>query len=419
LRNHIFHAGKTLSNIPDFKSCSDTISEELDKLSSKLLFSDNKEGGEYIKKAGSAILKTLEPLKIFITLTCPHGLSEAEDLTEERSEVFRLREISLHMSYPLRKDDSIKEELDGLQKKTDIMAFLPFFSLLSGEEIEKIASRVKLRKYEAGSVLFNEGQEAEELYVIKSGEVKIYREKGRRREDFVTLDKGDMFGEMGIITGNPRGFSAGVFSKKSEIYVIKGEDFFYILRRYPALALNLTEILCKRIDDTNKRLLRHLEDYYFYLKDREKLEKTKKKSEIIASSAFFSGLDAKEIEKISSRFKLVRYEGGTRIFDMGDYSDFLYIIKSGEVTVYKPSHKEIDKRDFARLEKGDILGEMGVISDSDRSFSARVTSDRAEIYRIGKEDFLHILRKYPELSINLAGILCKRIDETNRRLVNM
>ena len=412
LRNHIFHAGRALKNHPDFSSCASSVLDELEELFSNISSSDNKKDGKYLKKAGSAILKSLEPLKIFMFLTCPGGGHSAEGRAS------RLKDISLHMFYPLKEKGQFKEEIKEVKRKADIMAFLPFFSPLSTEEIERISSRVKMRRYEEGAVLFNEGEMGDEVYIIKSGEVKIYKERNGVREDFVSLSKGDMFGEMALISEKPRGFSACISSKKSEIYVTGKEDFFFMLRKYSSLAFNFAKILCERIAITNKRLLGRLEDYYFYMKDRGKLEKARKKSEIMGALSFFDDLSLKEIEKIASKFKYRRYEGGTVIFHMGDCSHYLYILKSGEITVYKPSHIETEKRDFAGLKKGDIFGEMGVISGMARSLSARVTSDNAEVYRMVKEDFLDMVCKYPQLGINLSRVFCNRIDEANRRLLS-
>jgi len=335
-----------------------------------------------------------------------------EELSEEVA-----RKTSLNMECPLIKEGTPEEKLLKAKNKTDILSFVPFFSPLSGKELEKLNPRVKMRKYEEGHVLFNEGDRSEELYIIKFGEVKIFKDERGNVKDYVTLRKGDMFGEMGIIGDVPRSFSAKVFSEKSEIYVIGRDDFFYMFRKYPELSLNFSKILCRRIEETNRRLLGYLEDYFSYIK--EKVTKSRKKSEIVSEVAFFDSLSQKEIESLSSRIKFRKFERPSLIFREGDLSDCVYIIKSGEVEILKEFPESNEARDFVTLGKGDTFGEMGVIGDVPRSLSARLTSFKGEMYVIGKEDFLYIFRKYPDVSLHLARILCRRIDDTNRRLLSI
>ncbi len=108
-----------------------------------------------------------------------------------------------------------------------------------------------MKRYDRNTVLFREGDFSEDVYIIKSGTVKIYN----NTRDFVTLDKGDMFGELGVISDGDRSLSAMVTSEKSDIYVISKNDFFYMLERYPVLITNLIKILCNRLDRATVRLL--------------------------------------------------------------------------------------------------------------------------------------------------------------------
>ena len=97
--------------------------------------------------------------------------------------------------------------------------------------------------------------------------------------------------------------------------------------------------------------------------------------------------------------------------------DRAYIIKSGQISLYYNKNQAV--REFRTLDKGDILGEMAVISDNRRSLSASVLSDRAELYVISKDNFLYVLNHYPELNLNMAKILCDRINILTERLIGI
>lgn len=327
-----------------------------------------------------------------------------------------MREVSLSMACPLAKDYTLKEKMESVSNKTGIMELIPFFTVLRGEDIKGFALKIKLRKYSSGEILFHEGDGSEELYIIKSGEFTVYKENEGTSRDYIKLYKGDMFGEMGVILGLPRSMSVRVSSPSGEVYVITKKDFLAILEKHYELSLNLCRILCKRIEETNKRLFHYLKDYYVYIK--EKVTDSRRKSEIVKGVTLFSILTEKEIERLSHRIKFKRFPVETVLFYEGDRAEDLYIIKSGEVSIYKDLPGG-ERRDYVTLKKGDLFGEMGVITGSPRSFSVKVSSLKSEVYVITKEDFLYMMEKYPHLSLNLAKILSGRIADTNKRLFSL
>ena len=190
-----------------------------------------------------------------------------------------------------------------------------------------------------------------------------------------------------------------------------------MLEKYPSLGINLSKVLCRRIDMATKKLTASLNDDYLYHKDKAELAKMKKKTDIIGMSPFFNVLSKEQLERISSRIRLKRYNKGAVLFNEGDMADDFYIIKSGSISLYYNKNQAL--REFRTLDKGDILGEMAVISDNRRSLSASVISDRAELYVISKDNFLYVLNHYPELNLNMAKILCDRINILTERLLGI
>src|SRR5260221_11164018 len=71
------------------------------------------------------------------------------------------------------------------------------FSLLAGNDIETLRVR-------AGGGIFREGEEADEVFVIKSGYVRI--QVGNRT--MADLTAGNIFGEMALIDSEPRSATA-------------------------------------------------------------------------------------------------------------------------------------------------------------------------------------------------------------------
>ncbi|HPZ07637.1 MAG TPA: cyclic nucleotide-binding domain-containing protein [Candidatus Eremiobacteraeota bacterium] len=149
-----------------------------------------------------------------------------------------------------------KEMVRKILKKAEIIPYIPLFSVLSAKEIDRISERFKYRRYKKSDILFNYGDEADVVFIVKTGEVLLYRElDSENRIEYAILFKADIFGEMGVISGSPRSLSASIYSDMAELYVISREDFLYMLKKYPELAVNLCRILCFRVEEANKRLL--------------------------------------------------------------------------------------------------------------------------------------------------------------------
>ncbi|MEO8706862.1 MAG: cyclic nucleotide-binding domain-containing protein, partial [Kofleriaceae bacterium] len=60
------------------------------------------------------------------------------------------------------------------------------------------------RDFEAGTVLFEEGQPGDYMYVVQSGEIEIRRQVGETERVVAVLPPGEFFGEMAILNGRPR-----------------------------------------------------------------------------------------------------------------------------------------------------------------------------------------------------------------------
>ena len=65
-----------------------------------------------------------------------------------------------------------------------------------------------LTHFPKGHVLFNEGDEGEDMYIIQSGRVAIKKNVPHGETILAMLEKGDFFGEMAILERMPRSATA-------------------------------------------------------------------------------------------------------------------------------------------------------------------------------------------------------------------
>jgi CRP/FNR family transcriptional regulator, cyclic AMP receptor protein len=116
------------------------------------------------------------------------------------------------------------------------------FSVLTGNDIQS-------RSLKAGSVIFREGDEANELFVIKSGQVRI--QIGNRT--VTELGQDSIFGEMALIDNEPRSASA-IAITDVELVPVSEKQFLFLVSQTPYFALKVMRVLAQRLRVTNKTL---------------------------------------------------------------------------------------------------------------------------------------------------------------------
>lgn len=109
------------------------------------------------------------------------------------------------------------------------------------------------RDFKAGTVLFEEGQPGDYMYVVQSGDVEIRRQVGETQRVLAVLPAGEFFGEMAILNGRPRSATA-VVRTDSKLLVIEGKTFEAMLRARPEIALRIIKAIASRLESANQHI---------------------------------------------------------------------------------------------------------------------------------------------------------------------
>jgi CRP-like cAMP-binding protein len=109
------------------------------------------------------------------------------------------------------------------------------------------------RDFPAGTVLFEEGQPGDYMYVVQNGEVEIRRQVGETERVLAVLPPGEFFGEMAILNGRPRSATA-VVKTQARLLVIEGKTFEAMLRARPEIALRIIKSLATRLESANQHV---------------------------------------------------------------------------------------------------------------------------------------------------------------------
>jgi len=121
------------------------------------------------------------------------------------------------------------------------------FAELAPADIQLIASHGVARRYPKGSVLINEGDESDSLYVILEGKVRVYLSDDSGKEVILrTQGSGEYFGELAIIDSAPR--SASVITvETTRVSLVTRAGFEQCMREHEDLALQLIRSLATRV----------------------------------------------------------------------------------------------------------------------------------------------------------------------------
>ena len=109
------------------------------------------------------------------------------------------------------------------------------------------------RKIPPGTVLFNEGDRGEEMYILQAGRVKISKRIRGVEKTLATLEKGEFFGEMAILNDKPRSASAETI-EECELLMIDRKTFDALIRGNAEIAVRFIKRLADRLRETNDQM---------------------------------------------------------------------------------------------------------------------------------------------------------------------
>jgi CRP-like cAMP-binding protein len=162
-----------------------------------------------------------------IPLSVPALTAFVEERDQERAKLHHEREIA--------------QRLGALN-----LAQVELFREMNDEERRKLAERLSFAPFMKGELMTRQGAEAHWLYILTKGsaEVIVSTDAGVHKT-VATLHAGDFFGEMSLLTGEPRSASLKAL-EESECYRLDRQAFADILHGRPEIAHYLSALLARR-----------------------------------------------------------------------------------------------------------------------------------------------------------------------------
>ena len=140
-----------------------------------------------------------------------------------------------------------------------VLKGVSIFSGLSEQEFAFLTSHLLQRKYAAGELIFGEGDPCAGLYVVQSGNVRIYKSSASGREQVLSIDgPGSSIAELPVFDGGTYPASAQAVSDSTLLFFSR-QDFQSLCLQHPRVALRVLQVIGGRL----RRLVGIIEELSF------------------------------------------------------------------------------------------------------------------------------------------------------------
>jgi CRP/FNR family transcriptional regulator, cyclic AMP receptor protein len=158
---------------------------------------------------------------------------------------------------------------------------VPLFESLDDEAAHELCELLETVDRKSGALLFRAGDEADGLYVIEEGRVRIFvRAKDGHEVTLTELQRGDFFGEMALLDDKPRSADARVV-ENARLAVLSRDHFLSFTRSNANVALEMLTALTNRLRQTDE-LLRHTSTRNVNVEEAAQLTLADRAADVIA-----------------------------------------------------------------------------------------------------------------------------------------
>ena len=135
--------------------------------------------------------------------------------------------------------------------KSKFIRDIPAFVELTDEQSNLLAARLGVQTFDRSDLIFDQGSMGSTLYIIVDGQVRIFTVNETGQELAVTIfRKGDFFGELALLDGQPRSASAEAMQVTTTL-TLHRSGFLDLIGTCPPVAVAVLEALASRLRHTN------------------------------------------------------------------------------------------------------------------------------------------------------------------------
>ena len=260
---------------------------------------------------------------------------------------------------------------------------LPFLSELTQESFTAVARSLTILRLKDGDMVMRQGDAGDSLFLVASGELRVFVNTPAGPKDVAHLFENTLFGEMALITGQPRTASVAVVGEADVIEVSKSA-----LMQVTAGVSSVREALDRF---SRERLIKNL----------------------LQTSPLFVPFTKSQQGELLRRFEGHEMQAGVDIVREGERGQGLFLILAGEVDVI--SHAtSANPVNLARLRAGDMFGEMSLVTDQPTSATVRAATATTVLY-LAREYVERLAEAVPEVQAYFEQLALNRARDNTLR----
>ncbi|MBI4511871.1 MAG: mechanosensitive ion channel [Deltaproteobacteria bacterium] len=151
---------------------------------------------------------------------------------------------TLYMNQVTSIEASVQEQQEFLDRM-DALARIDLLGRLDPSERELLAEGMRRVKFAAGEMIIRQGDPGDSLYLIQNGSVGVRLSVDGAQKEVAALAPGDFFGEMSLVTGEPR---TATCTAKTDVtcYLVDHASFQRLLDARPKIADEISSLLATR-----------------------------------------------------------------------------------------------------------------------------------------------------------------------------
>jgi CRP-like cAMP-binding protein/tetratricopeptide (TPR) repeat protein len=240
------------------------------------------------------------------------------------------------------------------------LAATPLFAGLPHEALESLVTKLHLVQLSSNEVLFHEGDPGDALYVIVEGEVSVSAE-GPPRVEMARLGAGSFIGEVALMTDQPRSATVSA-TQDSELLRIDRPTLSHVLATHGEVLAAVLRFVRDRLVDRWTR-----------------------------TSPLFRPFSDDERIEVTSRFKFLEIQTGSKLIAANYHPDGLYIVLAGHFAVRRGGQQ------VATLGPGELIGETALMSG--KPFKSDVVAQGKSLALcLPAADFRELIMTHPHVA---------------------
>ena len=262
------------------------------------------------------------------------------------------------------------DKLDGYPES---LHPIPLLSAMSEAAFRRVLGTLVLKRMPIGALVIREGEPGNSFFFVAGGQLKVFATDGLARQtELARLGENAVFGEMALLSAQPRSASVGCLSECDLLEVGR--------QSLATLADELGPVAEALHGFTRERLLGNL----------------------MATSALFKPFNRMQQRDLLRRFTSHDVAAGTVVINEGEEGRGLFVVLSGELDVSRRS-ADGSVVPLGGLKTGDVFGEMSIVKNT-RTSATVVATRAATVLFLAREYVSRMVAGVPEIKSYLEAL---------------